>query len=400
MARIAIFCDGTWNSPTIKQPTHVFTLSEKVARSNAQHVRYFEGVGAGGGTQKAGFLGTALMKIGGGAFGWGLNENIKQAYAYLCEKYEAGDEIYIFGFSRGAYTARSLAGMIRKCGIVAEPTAQNLDAAFRLYRKPGIANHPDALHILQARRRLSPRFATSRADMEWRSVTPWRSDTAPMHKVAIAYLGIWDTVGSLGIPAPLLGPVANLWNAKYRFHDTLLSSLVKSARHAVALDERRVFYRPALWDNLEASRGHEGLNKGDRTQARPYQQVWFTGTHAIVGGSDEKARALTGQSLEWIAQGARDAGLDIDMSDLHDRAPDPMVNSLSLSQPSGLYMIAGHLLRWRAGPGHPIDLHPSATARIEGRRDYRPRSIRNLMPHLFGDKPIETPMPPRQDHGR
>lgn len=186
------------------------------------------------------------MKIGGGAFGWGLNGNIKQAYAALCEQYEAGDEIFIFGFSRGAYTARSLAGMICKCGIISDPTPKKIDEAFRLYRKPSVANHPDALHIMKKRRKLSPRFATSENDINWRSVTPWANDPAQMHKIEIAYLGVWDTVGSLGIPAPLLGPVANIWNSRYRFHDTLLTSMVKAARHAVALDERRVFYRPAL----------------------------------------------------------------------------------------------------------------------------------------------------------
>lgn len=398
MARIAIFCDGTWNSPKMAQPTHVVRLFDKTRKTNAQHTHYFEGVGTGVNT--AGFFGKALMKVGGGAFGWGLNNNIKQAYATLCREYQAGDEIFIFGFSRGAYTARSLAGMIRKCGIVAEPNADNLNAAFKLYRKPGAANHPDALHVLQSRRRLSPRFATSQADMDWRTVRPWQNDPAQMEQVDIAYLGIWDTVGALGIPAPLLGPVANLWNKKYRFHDTKLSSMVKSARHAVALDERRVFYRPSLWDNLEASRGDAGLNDGDRSETRAYQQVWFTGTHAIVGGSAPKARALTGQSLQWIAEGAQKAGLDIDMNDLLDRAPDPMANSHTLDQPPWLYTVAGNLLKWRKGPGHPIDLHPSADTRVKGRRDYRPRSLKNLMPTLFGDAPAPTPTRQRDEPGR
>jgi len=389
MARIALFCDGTWNSPTMEQPTHVDRLFKKTRQSNAQHTHYFAGVGTGG--DAPGVFSKALMKLGGGAFGWGLNENIKEAYARLCDQYEAGDEIFIFGFSRGAYTARSLAGMIRKCGIIADPTPEAVEEAFALYRMPGIENHPDALHVMQKRRRLSPRFATSRAEMEWRAVTPWANDPAEMHQVEIAYLGIWDTVGSLGIPAPLLGPVANVWNSKYRFHDTLLSSMVKAARHAVALDERRVFYSPALWDNLEASRDHEGLNKGDRSLARPYQQVWFTGTHAIVGGSAPKARALTGQSLQWVADGAREAGLDIDMQDLLDRVPDPLANSHTLDQPPVPYMIFGNFLKWRAGPGHPIDLHPSAEIRIKTRRDYRPRSLKNLMPALFGVVPPATP---------
>jgi uncharacterized protein (DUF2235 family) len=396
MARIAIFCDGTWNTPGMPQPTHVARLFGKTPKTNAQHTCYFAGVGTEG--NRPGIIARAVMKLGGGAFGWGLNSNIKRAYTALCEQYEEGDEIFVFGFSRGAYTARSLVGMIRKCGILAQPSAQNVDAAFALYRKSGPENHPDALHTLSTRRRLSPRAATSQQDLEWRMLNPWPGDKDGFHKVEIAYVGVWDTVGSLGVPAPFLGPLANIWNNKYKFHDTALSSLVRAARHAVGLDERRVFYRPALWDNLEASRDHPGLNKGDRSETRPYQQVWFIGTHAIVGGSAQKARALTGHPLDWIAQGAHAAGLEIDMQTLLDRVPDPLADSHSLGQPPLLYMIAGNLLKWRSGPGHPIDLHASARTRVEGRRDYRPRALRNLMPALFGEQPPAA-TPPR-DRGR
>ncbi|MGB5864277.1 MAG: DUF2235 domain-containing protein [Sulfitobacter sp.] len=392
MARIAIFCDGTWNSPTMAQPTHVVRLFDKTPSTNAQHTHYFEGVGTG--TDAPGMFRKAAIKVGGGAFGWGLNDHIKNAYTTLCTQYEAGDEIFVFGFSRGAYTARSLVGMIRKCGILAEPTEVNVEKAFALYRKPGTENHPDALHVLQKRRSLSPRAATSQSDLDWRLVHPRSDDPEGMHVVKISYLGVWDTVGSLGVPASVLGPVANMWNKKYHFHDTALTSMVKAARHAVALDERRVFYHPALWHNLEASRDDRGLNKGDRSENRPYQQVWFIGTHSIVGGSDAKARALTGDPLDWIARGASEAGLEIDMEDLLDHVPDPMANSLSLSQPALFYQVAGQFLKWRQGPGHALDLHAGANTRVQGRRDYRPRSLKSLMPALFGDAPVAKP----QDH--
>lgn len=388
MARIAIFCDGTWNSPTNEQPTHVVRLFDKTPKTNAQHTHYFEGVGSG--DDAPDFIARALMKFGGAAFGWGLDETIKQAYTALCTQYEAGDEIFIFGFSRGAYTARSLVGMIRKCGIVADPSAENVDKAFDLYRLRGVEHHPDALAVLHKRRALSPDAATSDQDLAWRATHPWPGSRGNHHKVHIAYVGVWETVGSLGMPAPIVGPIANLWNKKYSFHDTSLTSLVKAARHAVALDERRVFYKPSLWDNLEASRDSNGLNKGDRSAKRPYQQLWFVGTHAIVGGSTQKARALSGESLAWIAEGARAEGLEITQEGLLDAVPDPLANSLALSQPPWLYTLAGHLLKWRSGPGHAVDLAPSAAKRIEGRRDYRPRSLLNLMPELFGKPPVGT----------
>ena len=386
MARIAIFCDGTWNSPTNDQPTHVFTLFEAAKASTQQRTVYLPGVGTGG--KRGSFLGKTLNRIGGGAFGWGLNANIKQAYRAVAMLYRPGDEIMIFGFSRGAYTARSLAGMIRKCGIIENPSEKRIDAAFELYRLPGAENVPDADHILRQRRAMSPRFATSPKDLEWRASNPVAGQEVPSEIVKISYLGIWDTVGALGVPSSVLGPVATLWNKRYLFHDTSLSSMVKSARHAVALDERRVFYRPGLWGNFEETRDHEGLNKGDRTPDRPFQQVWFVGTHSLVGGS-AATRPLTAITLEWIAQGAAAVGLEMHNDrPLLDAAPDPTIDADELSDASLVYRLAGSLLDWRKGPGHPIDLHASARDRVRARPDYRPLSLRNLMPELFGGKPI------------
>ncbi|MGC1496491.1 MAG: DUF2235 domain-containing protein [Sulfitobacter sp.] len=381
MTRIAIFCDGTWNSPTQAQPTHVHRLFEATQARKDQRPVYVPGVGTGG--KWATRFGKVLNKIGGGAFGWGLNANIKQAYRALAMLYRPGDSIMIFGFSRGAYTARSLAGMIRKVGILENPTAERVDIAFELYRLPGAKNHPDEPHIIAQRRALSPAFATSAKELSWRADNPAKENEPPAELVKVDFLGIWDTVGALGIPASILGPIASLWNRKYKFHDTKLSSMVKSARHAVALDERRVFYRPSLWDNLEQNPEGEGLNKGDRTEARPYQQVWFIGTHAIVGGS-AASRGLTSVTLDWMAQGAVAAGLSLtDTQPLLDTPADPASDSPELADVSLIYRLAGSLLDWRKGPGHAVDLHATATQRTQARGDYRPLSLRALRPELF-----------------
>ncbi len=392
MALIAIFCDGTWNSPSQDQPTHVCRLFDATLASAEQRPVYVPGVGTGGTWSSR--IGKVLDKVGGGAFGWGLNGTIKQAYRALAMVHQPGDRIAIFGFSRGAYTARSLAGMIRKVGIIDRPTEARVDEAFALYRLPGAENHPDALHILGARRRLSPRFATSQSDLDWRVAYPLTDARDSSQLLKIEYFGIWDTVGALGVPASLLGPVASLWNRKYKFHDTKLSSMVRAARHAVALDERRVFYRPSLWDNLEESREDEGLNKGDRTPQRPYQQVWFIGTHSIAGGS-AGTRELTSITLDWIARGAQDAGMALgEEPPLLDKDPDPIVPCDALTEARLLYRIAGSLLDWRKGPGHPVDLHESATARVAARPDYRPLSLRALRPELFGGQQITQPVHP------
>lgn len=379
MARIAIFCDGTWNSPSQAQPTHVHRLFEAVVPDANQRPVYVPGVGTGS-TGWRGWLGKWANKLGGGVFGWGLDDTIKQAYRALALLYQPGDSILIFGFSRGAYTARSLAGMIRKVGIIDNPTRARVDTAFDVYRLPGPENHPDALHVLYKRRAMSPRFATSRAELDWR-VTLGEVDSA--HLVRIDYLGIWDTVGALGIPSSLIGPIAALWNRKYQFHDTRLSGMVRAARHAVALDERRIFFRPSLWDNLEQHRDGPGLNAGDRSPDRPYQQVWFIGTHAIVGGSSDD-RALTGITLDWMAAGAQARGLRLrEAPPLLDVAQDAIADSVDLMDVPLTYRIFGSLLDWRKGPGHEIDLHGSVDARVAAHTSYRPLSLKSLRPKLF-----------------
>lgn len=386
MACIAIFCDGTWNSPRRERQTHVRRLFEATPKTPDQIPIYIEGVGTGG--RLSSVVGKALDMIGGGAFGWGLNDTIKESYRALVRHYKAGDSIHIYGFSRGAYTARSLAGMIRKVGIVHNLTEARLEQAFALYRMSGPENAPDLPHILARRRALSPYFATSQVELDWRLIHPVPDQPAqepPL--VDIAFLGIWDTVGSLGVPSTVLGPIALIWNRKYQFHDTILSRTVKAARHALALDERRVFYRPALWDNLEQSRAGKGLNKGDRSDNRPYQQVWFVGTHSVVGGS-ARNRALTTIPLAWMAQGARKAGLVVDEMAPPDQGLDPLADSDALLGAPLVYRIAGALLEWRKGPGHPADLHPSAGARLDARPDYRPLSVRALRPELFGGTAI------------
>ncbi|MGB3243417.1 MAG: DUF2235 domain-containing protein [Sulfitobacter sp.] len=396
MARIAIFCDGTWNSPTQTQPTHVHRLFQATRADAGQRPVYVPGVGTGG--KWATMFGKGLNKLGGGAFGWGLNANIKQAYRALAMLYKPGDQILIFGFSRGAYTARSLAGMIRKVGIIDNPSKDRLDKAFDLYRLPGPENAPDQPHIITARRDLSPRFATSADEITWRADNPVAGQQGVPHLVTVDYLGIWDTVGSLGIPTSILGPVASLWNRKYRFHDTKLSRMVRSARHAVALDERRVFYRPALWDNLEQNPDGPGLNAGDRTEKRAYQQVWFIGTHSVVGGSAGD-RGLTSITLDWIAAGAQAAGLTLnEATPLLDHVPDALVDSEALVDAPLAYRVAGALLDWRKGPGHAVDMHGSVETRVAGRTDYRPLSLRALKPELFDESPV-VPVTPHPRSG-
>ncbi|MEO5805577.1 DUF2235 domain-containing protein [Devosia sp.] len=300
MKRLAVFCDGTWNRMSAEQPTNVLISAQLVLPRGddgvAQITYYDEGVGTSYVINE--WWETRLA----GAFGLGLLDKIEAAYRFLIFNYEPGDEIFIFGFSRGAFTARSLAGLIRKCGIVPRASAREIRNIFAFYKDGG--THPDSDEAQRRRMAWSPDVILKEADRSWRLEHGGDPTiVANAMPLIIRYVGVWDTVGALGIPQHLL--VGSLFGtgAKYQFHDTALSSTVKAARHAVATDEDRLTFGPALWSNLDA------LNAG--SPGEKYQQLWFPGDHGSVGGGGE-IRGLSNDALGWIMDGARAEGLAID----------------------------------------------------------------------------------------
>ncbi|MFQ1700607.1 DUF2235 domain-containing protein [Loktanella agnita] len=371
MKRIAIFCDGTWNSPTMKVPTNVVSLSKAcLNKEGEQKIIYQPGVGVNDFTNK---LISVAHKIGCGAFGWGLGKNVKAAYRELCLCYEPGDEIYVFGFSRGAYTARSLGGMIRKCGIAPKDKIRKrsvLDRAWKLYKTK--FDQMDKGPAWDQRKALSPDVATSEAD--W--IARGKSGTI----VEIRYMGVWDTVGAKGLPMSLLGPVAKWWNRRYEFYDMKLSSMVRNARHAIALDEHRVLYQPTPWDNLTK------LNSGADGDDAPYQQLWFVGDHGTVGGSKD-TRQLVAFPLEWVAKGAMQLGLK-----MNDTALIPDVEGVADAPSPYVKEPAGALQAWRRGPSDPRAYHWSVAERMR-RINYRPRSVA-VLPNDFPLRPMAEDITP------
>lgn len=298
MKNIAIFCDGTWNSADAVEVTNVALAHRAALEVTGEGVpqarTYFPGIGTP--TKKAGWIETQVDKYTGGAFGWGMDARLQAAYRLIAGRYEPGDRLYLFGFSRGAYMARSLAGMIRNCGLPVPETAARIPEAMEMYRSRAPGSHPDAPGPLKFRAEFSPRFATSETDRMVR-----RGDVA---MVAVDYLGVWDTVGALGVPAQFRG-LSAVFNHKYRFHDLRLSSMVKAARHAVAIDERRTTFPPTLWENLT------DLNLRDVGGESPYRQEWFPGTHGGVGGGGP-IRGLSHAALLWVLEGAEAAGMAFD----------------------------------------------------------------------------------------
>jgi len=212
-----------------------------------------------------------LLKALGVLAGRGINNKIRSAYSYLASRYRPGDKVFLLGFSRGAYAVRSLAGIIDRIGLVhaSHATERNIRTAYRHYEcSPGSNS--------------AKTFAAAHCH----------------DKVDIEMIGVWDTVKSLGINAPVLWRLSIARNA---FHNHELGSSVKHGYHALALDENRVAYSPVMWDSDPDWPGH-------------LEQVWFRGTHADIGGQIgklAKTRPLSNIPLVWMLDKAESCGLPL-----------------------------------------------------------------------------------------
>ncbi len=238
-----------------------------------------------------------LNRVLGGVFGDGLEDSIVETYLRLAFNYEAGDEIYIFGFSRGAFCARSFAGLIGSAGIVSRLHAERAWDAFRLYRtRPGArATQLEKDDYDRSRRDFRMRYGKGRRAADGTRI---QTDEAPQ----ISYLGIFETVGQRGVPS-VLGSFARKLNSRFGFHDMEIGDNVLAARHAVAIDECRLGFPPTLWESVEQANSRPHCAPG----RRDYQQRWFVGTHGDVGGG--AGSPLSAPPLKWIAMGAAESGL-------------------------------------------------------------------------------------------
>lgn len=261
MAKRILFCsDGTWDNSG--KNTNVYKIYKAMQVAAGQIPFYDDGVGADG---------TPIDRLLGGAFGIGLFQKVKDGYSKIAQVYEQGDQVFVLGFSRGAYTARSIAGMIANCGL---PTSnfsdQVVETAFQAYRDKD--NRAKLLAGL--------------------------NQSCAMYNAQLTMVGVWDTVGSLGIPS-LLGAVDPIL---YGFLDTNLHPNIQNAYHALAIDERRIEFPATLWTSQP--------NPG-----QTLEQVWFTGVHCDIGGSypdDPNGTALADITLAWMMNKAADLGVTFD----------------------------------------------------------------------------------------
>jgi hypothetical protein len=340
--RLIVCCDGTWATAEDETVTNVRrfanALGDTDEHGNPQLAYYQPGVGTEG---------PLLARLIGAATGAGLSNNVLDAYHWLATRFEPGDRIAVVGFSRGAYTARSLAGMISSCGFTEEDDWKTIQLLYdRAYRKGQ-----------RTRDGLTFRF------------DPDRPDEIPVDLVAV-----WDTVGALGVPDYLgglgvLDPVH-----RYDFHNVTLNPHIQFGRHAVAMDETRRPFAPTLWSRPYAS-------------GQDVAQVWFPGSHQDVGGGHSQM-GLSDAALLWMIDEARQTvGLGFQKSTVEQIRPDPfdVLHDDAFPGPlrSVVEPVVEVLLQPRPRAVPPIDpdepddsIHPSAYERnlipsISGGR-YRP----------------------------
>jgi uncharacterized protein (DUF2235 family) len=273
--KVIICLDGTGNQMKAKGHTNVATLFEMLDLSDpAKQIGYYDpGVGTMSAANTRGTVGRWFSRTCGLAFGTGMRTNVAEAYTYLMQHWQPGDEVYVFGFSRGAYTARALVGMLNRPGLL-RPGSENLvPYAIAKYATNATFSDNDKKDI----REFSHAFCWG---TETRPLSkPWANDSYEMHwhSVPVTYLGVWDTVKAAGI--------VRLGNLHWPFTHQLFN--VDKIRHAVSIDEYRRPYHEYLADPQ-----HYGL-----------EEAWFAGVHSDVGGTFEDDPRLAKIALKWVIDG-------------------------------------------------------------------------------------------------
>lgn len=325
MKRIIICADGTWNKPEEDLdkdfPTNVLKFSRAIAplsdNNVTQTVFYDWGIGS------------YHSSAAGGALGKGLDKNIKDCYRFIVHNYDVGDELFFFGFSRGAYTVRSLCGLINNCSILKKEKSKLINKAFDLYKN--------------SKYRVSHAYSIQ-----------FRKDNSLSDKTPIKFVGVWDTVGSMGLPTSVFGFI----KPKNLFYDNKIGAIIQTARHALSIDEVRKDFEPTIW-------------KQDNEGKVDLKQVWFAGVHSDVGGSykpDKNGRTLAEIPLLWMKKEAELKGLEFQQ--YINVKTDPL--SPKHNEQKKFYKLLGKHER-EILPTTPI--HISVKVRYEKDNSYRPKKL-------------------------
>ena len=255
---IVIFSDGTGQEGGKGNNTNVYKLFNMIEDRTPHQVAFYDRG-----------LGTGFRRLSGSAFGVGISRNVRECYEFLFENYQAGDKVFLFGFSRGAFTIRSLSGFVNLIRILPKSRHELIKQAYKIYK----------INDKVKRKVIAEEFLSRHHTM----------------RCPIEFIGVWDTVGALGVP---FRPLDFINPFRHDFHDTQLARNVVYGCHALAIDDQRRTFHPTLWDERD-----------DFTKQR-VEQVWFAGMHTDVGGGYEK-HGLSDISLEWMIIKAARSGLRI-----------------------------------------------------------------------------------------
>lgn len=341
---IVVCCDGTGNEFAGKDAqnsnSNVVKLYTALEINEHQVAYYHPGVGTMGDPTEKG-IGRSWSVVKGLAFGSGFRENVLDAYRYLMQHYNSGDRVFLFGFSRGAYTARALAGLLHGYGLLCRGNESHLPYAWRTYTQRIQEGKQQERHSIPA-------------DFSFR-------DTFSHRDFILHFVGFWDTVSSVGwISSPL------------RLLNLAQNSTIVCGRHAVSIDERRCFYQDNLWG--PPVRPEHPLGRVARGEVIPEMQdllqVWFAGVHSDVGGSYPQLTAgLANITFRWMLDEARAKGL----------ATSPERCKMLLGEPFDAEAADpnGQLAPLYEPPRKPFELHDSLTL---------PWWILELFPHRYYDR--------------
>lgn len=310
---------------------HLNRLIEPVCRNGFEQRKFYDpGVGTYSGR---------LRNFMGSMFGIGLNTNILEMYSFLSDNYTEGDHIYLFGYSRGAYTVRSLAGLIYRLGLPRKCDKQILKKAFELYRAELGPESPEAVEF---RRQYGER-------------------------VSLKLVACFDTVGALGVSDRSPWPLSLLSKPeRYKFHDVQLNNGVEHAIHALSIDED--FYIPELMTACP-ERGSEQLT-----------QVYLPGYHGGVGGGSAEEQGLADNALRFVVEEMERRGIELELA--MDDVPNGDAVGVELREPVGLFslenvakLVSGVYIRRIEAVD---EVHESAVRRYVEKPEWRPRALRGL----------------------
>jgi uncharacterized protein (DUF2235 family) len=362
---LVVCLDGTTNEPETGF-TNVARMFDVAEKNPGQLAYYDPGVGTMGAAAAITPWGKALTQVAGMVAGYGIRDNIEQAYTWLAHQYRSGDRIFVFGFSRGAYTARALTGMLRTVGLLHADADNLTDYAMKLYAKSGKMPDPARPPDDNAKR-VEKEFWKLRNDFRERFGNPDFPDPFDRNRKQVHFLGVWDTVKFVG----WLNLKAQIQVARWPFTANLAN--VATARHALAIDERR---RPFAAYRFEA----EAVAA---SQGR-FQELWFAGVHGDVGGQNRGDDMLPDIAFSWMVKEAVAEGLAVDPRRYRHLVGVNIADDLPADRALGV-IVPNNRWWWLAGGWRPRrirpddELHPSVLYRIEatrnGPRPYLPKNL-------------------------